>query len=136
MLRRVKRTPILSRYRAWAKYWTDLLENVVKSISVKMNECIKSVSVCYSIFKICIGIGKIKIFKIGSRWIGLSLYHVVLSFWWWLVVSSVYYVLTQLKFWLFCWWDWGCCWAVTIVENLGSKCAKHFQRIAKLSKDS
>ena len=57
-LRRAKLIPILSLKQAWAKYWTDLSENLEKSVSVKIGKmhkiCIgmllfmneKSVSVC------------------------------------------------------------------------------------------
>ena len=31
-------------------------------------------------------------------------------------IPSSYLVSTQLQFWLFCCWGWGCCWDVTIIE--------------------
>ena len=32
-------------------------------------------------------------------------------------IPSDYLVSTQLQFWLFCFWGWGCCWAVTIISQ-------------------
>ena len=50
------------------------------------------------------------------------------------VVSSDHLVPTQLQFWLFCCWGYGCCWAVTIGplayfyhSRLCSIAAKHEQ---------
>ena len=31
-------------------------------------------------------------------------------------VPSDYFVSTQIQLWLFCCWDCGCCWAVTILQ--------------------
>ena len=71
-LRRVKLTLILSLKLSWAKYWTDLSENLEKSVSVEISKMYKigisigmlffrnkkSVSICYLILKI--GIGRVK----------------------------------------------------------------------------
>ena len=50
------------------------------------------------------------------------LYHLVLSLcgygWEEVAVPSDYLVSTQLQFWLFCCWGWGCCWAVTIKQSI------------------
>ena len=78
-LRRAKLTTILSLKRAWAKCWTDFSENLEKSVSVSVKigkmykigmlifQNRKSVSVYYLILKVGIGIGKVKIFKIGKN---------------------------------------------------------------------
>ena len=55
--------------------------------------------------------------------------------WWWWVggggIPSDYLASTQLQLWLFCCWDCGCCWAVTIrfyicdFETLNSYLCNH-----------